>query len=481
MERAEQLTRTDRIADRLARLGRFQWLLVAIPVVLIVVASILMGQRVVHTGDAYRAAQDEKQELSELRNDIWEIFADYWRGYAIGGRPQIPSQLTARYLTASAGLSAIMTNRRNAPGEGPLIARVETVLTALTATLTSDTSSFVRGSTSERAFRAEGERNVAALEDATTDWFGAIDRSIERQERHSDTMISRAFTLLGVLVAAIVGIVFGLWLLIDRARRMAITRMTEERDATRLVMASVQDGLAVVDEDGVVSDVNDRMTRLLGRTRDEVIGRPPPWSAFLTPDWVGETELSGTSLAPDRVLYLSASPMAGGRGSVHVMRDITERTRREEEMRNAAAEQESLRRIATFVAGDAEPARVFEMVAREIALMVNADAGVVTRFDEANQRSIDAGVWLRSDPLLVEAPSRFPLDGLSPVAVVHRTGAPARVDDVSTIDSTTARVFADHGIRSGAAAMGGRRRLQRRAGWSRTRHRGPAGTVRRAG
>lgn len=452
MERGEELSRTDRVADRLARLGRRQWLLVAVPVALIVVASILMGQRVVHTGDAYRAAQEEKQQLSELRNDMWEIFAEYWRGYAVDGRPQIPPELAARYLTTSVGLSAIMTNRRNAPGEGALITRVETVLNDLTATVTSDTSGLRRGSPEERAFRGEAEQDVTELEDATTDWFRVIDRSIERQERHSDTMISRAFTLLGLLVATIVGIVFGLWLLIDRARRTAITRMTEERDATRLVMASVQDGLAVVDENGTVSDVNDRMSILLGRTRDAMIGRPAPWGAFVPPDFVGETELAGTSLAPGRVLFLSASPMAGSRGSVHVVRDITERTRREEEMRNAAAEQESLRRIATFVAGDAEPARVFEMVAREIALMVDADAGVVTRFDEANQRSIDAGVWMRSDPPRVEPPARLPLDGLSPVAVVHRTGAPARVDEVATIDPTSAATFADHGIRCAAAA-----------------------------
>ena len=110
-----------------------------------------------------------------------------------------------------------------------------------------------------------------------------------------------------------------------------------------------------------------------------------------------------------------------------------------------------LRRVATVVARGAEPAEVFDLVAREVALMLGAEAGLVTRFDPIAERGVDVGVWVAPDSGAVRPPARVPLDGGAPTALVYRTGASVRVDDLSGIDVTTAAVLTGHGYRGGVA------------------------------
>lgn len=112
-----------------------------------------------------------------------------------------------------------------------------------------------------------------------------------------------------------------------------------------------------------------------------------------------------------------------------------------------------LRHVATFVAGGAEPSAVFDLVACETATLLGADAAVVAALRGLQtDRTIDVGIWVDPARLAERPPSRVPLDGGSPTALVFQTGRPARVDDFSEIDALSGDLLIEHGCRLGAAA-----------------------------
>ncbi len=244
---------------------------------------------------------------------------------------------------------------------------------------------------------------------------------------------------------------------IDRGRRAAAApQIAAERDATAAVIASVQDGVAVIDGAGCITEANERLCEITGATRDDLVGAAPPWASGVAHGFVGEADLEilrggggecSVILTSSR---LAADTSAGG--WVHILKDVTDRKRAESELAERAAEQDVLRRVATVVARGAEPIEVFDLVAREVALMLGAEAGLVTRFDPIAERGIDVGVWTAPDSPAERPPARVPLDGGAPTALVSRSGEAARVDDFSGIDFKTAEVLTGHGYRGGVAA-----------------------------
>lgn len=145
------------------------------------------------------------------------------------------------------------------------------------------------------------------------------------------------------------------------------------------VIASVQDGLAVIGEDGRIVDMNDRLSSVTGYSEDElrsaVDGVPYLAGTEVGADVVGERDLliqrpDGTAVP----VILSSAPLStpsGGAGRVHVLKDVTERKRAETELRTLAMEQAALRRAATAVASGANPEDVCSIVAREVALLLS--------------------------------------------------------------------------------------------------------------
>ena len=87
-----------------------------------------------------------------------------------------------------------------------------------------------------------------------------------------------------------------------------------------------------------------------------------------------------------------------------------------------AEEQAALRRIATLVASGAPPAEVFAAVAREVADVMRLPMVAVFRYDSDSMATVVAN----SDrPRVLKPGTRWPLDGPSMIAQVHKTGRPA--------------------------------------------------------
>jgi diguanylate cyclase (GGDEF)-like protein/PAS domain S-box-containing protein/putative nucleotidyltransferase with HDIG domain len=225
-----------------------------------------------------------------------------------------------------------------------------------------------------------------------------------------------------------------------------------------LSLDAIQDGVVVLDADRAIVDVNERFCAMVGFPRAELIGRRPPFP-YWPPEAIDDIEasfrgivsgrrrevelryrrrdgavvdviLTGTALGPDR-----------GRadGYVATIKDVTERRRAEQAQR-------ALERVATAVAADATPERVFELVAGEIAEVLAAASGAVIRYESA-----DEGVVVGRVGIDVPVPWRFALAGSNTTAQTARTGRPSREDDFSALDDPVARRLLAGGQHSGVA------------------------------
>jgi PAS domain S-box-containing protein len=108
---------------------------------------------------------------------------------------------------------------------------------------------------------------------------------------------------------------------------------------------------------------------------------------------------------------------------VAILRDFTELRLTEAEQQRLAAEQASLRRVATLVAGNAPPEDVFQTVTEEVCRLLGLRTAVLHRFEDARSSTIVGKFGELSGP--------FELGNVNELEVgsalqVLQTGAPAR-------------------------------------------------------
>src|SRR4051794_38017520 len=116
------------------------------------------------------------------------------------------------------------------------------------------------------------------------------------------------------------------------------------------------------------------------------------------------------------------------------------------EVGRLAEEQIALRRVATLVARQASPSAVFAQVAEEVGLILGAETALMVRYDADGSGSVYAS-W-------GELAATFPpganldLEGDSVLALVRRTGQPARIDDYSSTAGQLGAFLRKIGVRS---------------------------------
>ena len=235
------------------------------------------------------------------------------------------------------------------------------------------------------------------------------------------------------------------------------------------VIASIQDGLMLLDEKGVVTDANARICSMTGLTRRELIGSRPPypfWSvahrdenkkivASFLKDLLASGEASGEMELTYRrkngtefPVIVSVARLQGVEhdlaGYVGTVKDVSRRRRAEDEIKRSlatanalAAEQGAFRRVATAIASGGDSQSTIGAVAEEMARLLDVEAALVYRFDGGRATVVGA---YGSPALGVGA--GFALRGEGAVPRVARTGQPVRIDDHSAgpeTDSETAR------------------------------------------
>jgi signal transduction histidine kinase len=103
------------------------------------------------------------------------------------------------------------------------------------------------------------------------------------------------------------------------------------------------------------------------------------------------------------------------------------------QLRDFAAEQAALGRVATLVARGMPPAEVFTAVAEEVGRLLHVDFVFMSRYDPDGRNTV-MGAWAAADPgRPLPIGQRRKLDGRNIHALVLQTRQPARLDDYDAV------------------------------------------------
>jgi signal transduction histidine kinase len=122
-------------------------------------------------------------------------------------------------------------------------------------------------------------------------------------------------------------------------------------------------------------------------------------------------------------------------------------------------EQAALRRVATLVAGEAPPRRVFEQVTAEVGQLLGLPGASVFQYDAETHTATVVGAWSEHGPPRFPVGAKLELDGDTVIAKVVRTGSPQRVERYEEASGTLAATVRGFGYRAAVAApvsVGGR-------------------------
>jgi PAS domain S-box-containing protein len=253
-----------------------------------------------------------------------------------------------------------------------------------------------------------------------------------------------------------------------------------------ILTETTQSLVCVYDQAGRILLFNDACERATGFRRDEVLGRdarelviPPEereaFGEFLS--YVFRTGMSSPQVGHwqtrdgrRRLIAWSNRPMAGAEDRpatlVTTGIDLTDRApHRDEddralqgdpeaklvEVTRLVTEQRALRRVATLVAAEVSPERVFAAVSEESARVLGVNAAAVFRYQDDGTATI-VGRHNRDAVDVLRVGERLPADEDSAIARVLRTGAPARIDDWGRRGGTVGAAIFRSGYRSSAAA-----------------------------
>jgi PAS domain S-box-containing protein len=251
----------------------------------------------------------------------------------------------------------------------------------------------------------------------------------------------------------------------------------------RVLTETTESLVCVLDRDGRILFFNDACERATGYSRDEVLGGdardfviPPEeavafgevlafiWKTGLPSPQVGHW---ATKDGGRRLIAWSNKLMPVDDGLAYLVStglDLSDRAlRREEralegdpeaklaEVGRLAQEQRALRRVATLVASEATPERVFMAVSEECARVLEVTSSAVFRYEGDDTATIVGRVGNDNVPAF-QIGARLRADENITIGRVLRTGAPARIDDYSKIPGDTAKLMLEVGYRSTVSA-----------------------------
>jgi len=257
----------------------------------------------------------------------------------------------------------------------------------------------------------------------------------------------------------------------------------EQYDAAARLTAILDaafDSIITMDADGRIVEVNQATEEMFGYTADQMVGHDlaeliiPPHLREPHRRGLARYVATGTGQMVGHPVELPAMRADGSEFPVEIavtrpqlpglplftgfLRDVTDRRRDEQALRTLAAEQAALRRVATVVASEADPARVFEVVTEEVGRLLGAETANMIRY-EHDETAVVTGGWSTGGAGNVPVGTSGGLDGPTLASKIWRSGRPGRVDDYSDLSGELADVLRDLGFRSSVGApirLGGR-------------------------
>jgi PAS domain S-box-containing protein len=246
-----------------------------------------------------------------------------------------------------------------------------------------------------------------------------------------------------------------------------------ESDARKTAILNASfDCIITMDGDGMIVEVNDATEATFGYTAQEMIGKELA-ELMIPPDIREEHRRglrrymeTGASRIVGHPVDLAAMRKDGSVFPVELavtrpdlpgpalfcgyLRDVTERKQNERSLQRLADEQAALRRVATAVAAEVEPERLFGLVAEEVGRALDARIANIVRFgDDAS--GVVVGAW-SEDTAEVPVGTSISLEGETTSARIWRTGRPARVDSLDRVAGDLAAMLRDRGVRAAVGA-----------------------------
>jgi signal transduction histidine kinase len=115
------------------------------------------------------------------------------------------------------------------------------------------------------------------------------------------------------------------------------------------------------------------------------------------------------------------------------------------------AEQAALRRVATLVAADPEPRRLFDTVCEEVGSVLGVESANVLRYEDDGTQTV-VGAWAASGAPWFPGGENVPIDGETVSGKMRRSGTPQRVDDYAGVRGQLVKRLREVGIRSAVGA-----------------------------
>ena len=132
------------------------------------------------------------------------------------------------------------------------------------------------------------------------------------------------------------------------------------------------------------------------------------------------------------------------------LRDVTERRRAEHALQGMAEEQAALRRVATAVAAEVEPERLFGLIAEEVGRGLEARIGNILRYN-GDGTALVIGVWSEHAET-IPVGATLVLDGDTVASRIWRSGRPARFDSLDGLTGSLAETLRARGIKAAVGA-----------------------------
>jgi PAS domain S-box-containing protein len=239
------------------------------------------------------------------------------------------------------------------------------------------------------------------------------------------------------------------------------------------VLDAAFDCVITMDHTGHIVEVNEATEEMFGYTAAELVGqelaelmipprlREPHRRGVRRYAETGEGRVTGHPVEIEAMrkdgsefpveLAITRPALPGPPLFCGYIRDITERRAAESELRRLASEQAALRRVATAVASESDPAEVFGLVTREAGRLLGAQTANMIRYHGDGWATVVGG-WHAKGVQSVPVGDTVHLDGDTVAARVWRTGRPARVDSYEGIPGAMAERLRSLGFRSAVAA-----------------------------
>jgi PAS domain S-box-containing protein len=257
----------------------------------------------------------------------------------------------------------------------------------------------------------------------------------------------------------------------ERCRALQAVHESEARKTA--ILDAAFDCVIMMDHEGRVLEVNEPALRTFGYTAAEMVGHElaeliiPPGLREAHRHGVERYLATGAGHVLGHPVDLTGMRADGSEFPVEVaitrpdipgpplfcgyLRDVSDRREGEHALRVLAEEQAALRRVATAVATETDPRRVFGVVTEEVARLLDAQSANMVRYGGDGTATVVGG-WSSGAVRNMPVGEVIRLDGDTAASRVWRGRGPARMDSYEYATGSLAEMLRGLGFRSAVAA-----------------------------